>query len=242
MDNYIEFLQETLISEVSMNNLSLESLNEEGGIASKVKDAVKWIVKQISNLINFITNTVLNVLNKAMGIFRKKSTNPQNEPQKMLAAPKEFTVPKAVGFANDVTNNLSKDKIISLCHSKNDRTGEIKQRQAQIVERCQNARKLNMTRKVGIDEFNRLKSKSAADIERATVHIKSIQDALKSLEHEFQKIYLEDEDNSKLKENATKGNQRAIEYVLNYLGYQPEQSINVKNGDININITGDEND
>ena len=46
----------------------------------------------------------------------------------------------------------------------------------------------------------------------------------------------------KLKENATKGNQRAIEYVLNYLGYQPEQSINVKNGDININITGDEND
>lgn len=46
----------------------------------------------------------------------------------------------------------------------------------------------------------------------------------------------------KLKENAAKGNQKAIEYVLNYLGYQPEQRIDVRNSDININITGDEND
>ena len=45
---------------------------------------------------------------------------------------------------------------------------------------------------------------------------------------------------NKLKENAAKGSQKAIEYVLNYLGYQPEQRIDVRNSDININITGDD--
>lgn len=46
----------------------------------------------------------------------------------------------------------------------------------------------------------------------------------------------------KLKENAAKGNQKAIEYVLNYMGYQPEQKIDIKNSDINISITGEESD
>ena len=44
----------------------------------------------------------------------------------------------------------------------------------------------------------------------------------------------------KLKENAIKGNQKAIEYVLNYLGYQPEQKLDIRSGDISINITGDD--
>lgn len=44
----------------------------------------------------------------------------------------------------------------------------------------------------------------------------------------------------KLKENVSKGNQKAIEYVLNYLDYQPDQKIDIRSGDININITGDD--
>lgn len=47
---------------------------------------------------------------------------------------------------------------------------------------------------------------------------------------------------SKLAANVKKGNQKAIEYVLDYLGYQPEQKININDGDININITGDFDD
>lgn len=46
----------------------------------------------------------------------------------------------------------------------------------------------------------------------------------------------------KLQENVAKGNQKSIEYVLNYLGYQPEQRIDIKGSDININITGEDND
>lgn len=44
----------------------------------------------------------------------------------------------------------------------------------------------------------------------------------------------------KLKENVAKGNQKSIEYVLNYMGYQPEQKIDIRSGDISINITGDD--
>ena len=44
----------------------------------------------------------------------------------------------------------------------------------------------------------------------------------------------------KLKENATKGNMRAIEYLLDYIGYKATEKIDVTSGDITINITGDE--
>ena len=44
----------------------------------------------------------------------------------------------------------------------------------------------------------------------------------------------------KLKENTSKGNQRAIEYLLDYIGYKTEEKIDIKGGDIVVNITGDE--
>ena len=44
----------------------------------------------------------------------------------------------------------------------------------------------------------------------------------------------------KLMENANKGNQKAIEYLLNYIGYKPKDEIDISNNKININITGDE--
>ena len=44
----------------------------------------------------------------------------------------------------------------------------------------------------------------------------------------------------KLKENASKGNMRAIEYLLNYIGYKPKDEIDISSGDINITIGGDE--
>lgn len=43
----------------------------------------------------------------------------------------------------------------------------------------------------------------------------------------------------KLVENANKGNQKAIEYLLNYVGYKPKDEIDINSGDININIGGD---
>lgn len=46
----------------------------------------------------------------------------------------------------------------------------------------------------------------------------------------------------KLKENVNKGNQKSIEYVLNYMGFKPEEKIDITSGDICINITGEEND
>jgi hypothetical protein len=46
----------------------------------------------------------------------------------------------------------------------------------------------------------------------------------------------------KLKENATKGNQKAIEYLLDYIGYKATEKIDVRSGDININIVGEDND
>lgn len=47
----------------------------------------------------------------------------------------------------------------------------------------------------------------------------------------------------KLAAQLKKGNWKAIEYVLNGLGYKPEDKLDIKNsGDININITGEEND
>ena len=44
----------------------------------------------------------------------------------------------------------------------------------------------------------------------------------------------------KLMENANKGNQKAIEYLLNYVGYKPKDEIDISSGDINITIGGDE--
>ena len=45
----------------------------------------------------------------------------------------------------------------------------------------------------------------------------------------------------KLVKQVQKGNWKAIEYVLNGLGYKPEDHVNIKkSGDININITGDD--
>lgn len=46
----------------------------------------------------------------------------------------------------------------------------------------------------------------------------------------------------KLRENVGKGNQKSIEYVLNYMGYKPEEKIDINSGDICINITGEDND
>lgn len=43
----------------------------------------------------------------------------------------------------------------------------------------------------------------------------------------------------KLMENMAKGNQKAIEYALNYVGYKPKDEIDISGGDININIGGD---
>lgn len=46
----------------------------------------------------------------------------------------------------------------------------------------------------------------------------------------------------KLKENAKNNNQKAIEYILDYIGYKPEEKIDIRSGDIVVNITGDESD
>ena len=45
---------------------------------------------------------------------------------------------------------------------------------------------------------------------------------------------------AKLRTNAIKGNQRAIEYALNYIGYQPAQKVEANvNTDIVIDVTED---
>lgn len=44
----------------------------------------------------------------------------------------------------------------------------------------------------------------------------------------------------KLKEHVEKGNWKATQYVLDGLGYKPEEKIDINNGEININVTGDE--
>lgn len=46
----------------------------------------------------------------------------------------------------------------------------------------------------------------------------------------------------RLIENANKGNQKAIEYLLNYIGYKPKDEIDINSGDINITIGGDIDD
>lgn len=40
----------------------------------------------------------------------------------------------------------------------------------------------------------------------------------------------------RLKENVKNGNQKAIQYALDYLGYKPEEKLTVKNLDIEIDI------
>ena len=40
----------------------------------------------------------------------------------------------------------------------------------------------------------------------------------------------------KLKENASKGNQKAIEYLLNYIGYKPTEKVEISDTTINIEI------
>lgn len=44
----------------------------------------------------------------------------------------------------------------------------------------------------------------------------------------------------KLKENAMKNNQKAIEYLLDYIGYKATDKVDITSGDIVVNITGDE--
>lgn len=40
----------------------------------------------------------------------------------------------------------------------------------------------------------------------------------------------------KLKENASNNNQKAIEYLLNYIGYKPKEQIEISDTTINIEI------
>lgn len=44
----------------------------------------------------------------------------------------------------------------------------------------------------------------------------------------------------KLQQNASKGNQRAVEYILNYVGYLPNTKVDVSTNDIVITITGED--
>lgn len=44
----------------------------------------------------------------------------------------------------------------------------------------------------------------------------------------------------KLKENAKNNNQKAIEYILDYIGYKASEKLDVRSGDITINIVGDD--
>lgn len=44
---------------------------------------------------------------------------------------------------------------------------------------------------------------------------------------------------NQLQQNASRGNQRAIEYILNYVGYMPNTKVDVSTNDIVITITGD---
>lgn len=46
----------------------------------------------------------------------------------------------------------------------------------------------------------------------------------------------------KLKENARNNNQKAIEYILDYIGYNATQKVDIHSGDISINIVGEDND
>ncbi len=43
----------------------------------------------------------------------------------------------------------------------------------------------------------------------------------------------------KLKEQVAKGNWKAIQYVLDSLGYKPEEKVDIRSSDINISIVGD---
>ena len=56
--------------------------------------------------------------------------------------------------------------------------------------------------------------------------------------HDMQRIAIQ-----KLQENAMKGNQKAIEYILDYMGYKAATKIEADvDTDIVINITGDSDD
>lgn len=44
----------------------------------------------------------------------------------------------------------------------------------------------------------------------------------------------------KLREHIEKGNWKATQYVLDGLGYKPEDKIDIRNGEININVVGDD--
>lgn len=46
----------------------------------------------------------------------------------------------------------------------------------------------------------------------------------------------------KLREQVENGSWKAIQYVLDSLGYAPKQEIDIKSTDINISITGDADD
>lgn len=47
---------------------------------------------------------------------------------------------------------------------------------------------------------------------------------------------------NRLKQHVENGNWKATQYVLDGLGYKPEEKIDITSGDININVTGEDND
>lgn len=83
------------------------------------------------------------------------------------------------------------------------------------------------------------------EVHRATVWKWRQRQDYKDYEHELchaRFLDLEKLAIQKLKENATKGNQKAIEYLLDYIGYKASEKIDVRSGEININITGELDD
>jgi hypothetical protein len=79
-------------------------------------------------------------------------------------------------------------------------------------------------------------------VHRATIWKWRQREDYKAYEHELcheRFLSLEKLAIQKLKENATKGNQRAVEYLLDYIGYKATEKVDVRSGDININIVGD---
>lgn len=176
-NNYIQYLEETLLSETSYNNLML-TYNE--GIIETIGKIISWICEKIKSICKFIVNVISKIFLSIIGLFSKKKKDNTPEGGKV-------EVPKAVGFANQVMNDLNINKLESLCYSKQDRTEEIENKKKAIIDNCLKCRE--MTKTVTVEMAKKDATRFETESKATLAHLNKLKNNLEDIEKEIRKDF-----------------------------------------------------
>lgn len=197
MESYIEYLQESLSIEQSLNNLQDESFRSynEAGIVKKMIDN---ILELIRNTIKFIQDKIMKVIDFMIKPFKNKSKKDAsdipdkgNEGEKIAANTPVVNLPVQIPLSSNwintiVNNKLNKDYVSKMAHGVTDNKGRIDFQLTEVRKECERA--VSSTKEVNtLAEVQSEKKNFDKNITVFKTHCIAIVTMLKALEKTFAK-------------------------------------------------------